>query len=46
VDCESGPVRLRLADALAQALGGEYLSLDDLSVSALTDSVRALRVVA
>jgi magnesium chelatase subunit D len=46
VDCESGPVRLRLAGALAQALGGEYLSLDDLSVSALTDSVRALRVVA
>jgi magnesium chelatase subunit D len=46
VDCESGPVRLRLADALAQDLGAEYLGLDDLSVSALTDSVRALRVVA
>ena len=46
VDCESGPVRLRLADALAQALGGEYLSLDDLgdlSVAALAGSVRAYR---
>ena len=46
VDCESGPVRLRLASALAQALGGEYLSLDDLgdlSVAALAGSVRAYR---
>ncbi|HEV2252945.1 MAG TPA: putative cobaltochelatase [Streptosporangiaceae bacterium] len=46
VDCESGPVRLRLADALAQALGGEYLSLDDLgdlSVAGLAGSVRAYR---
>ena len=46
VDCESGPVRLRLAGALAQALGGEYLSLDDLgdlSVAALAGSVRAYR---
>src|SRR5580704_17043296 len=46
VDCESGPVRLRLAGALAQALGGEYLSLDDLSVAALADSVRAYRAAA
>jgi magnesium chelatase subunit D len=44
VDCESGPVRLGLALALAENLGGEYLSLNDLSVSALTDSVHALRV--
>ena len=46
VDCESGPVRLRLAGALAQALGGEYLGLDDLgdlSVAALAGSVRAYR---
>ena len=46
VDCESGPVRLRLAGALAQALGGEYLSLDDLgdlSVATLAGSVRAYR---
>jgi magnesium chelatase subunit D len=46
VDCESGPVRLRLAGTLAQALGGEYLSLDDLgdlSVAALAGSVRAYR---
>jgi magnesium chelatase subunit D len=44
VDCESGPVRLGLALALAENLGGEYLGLDDLSVSALTDSIHALRV--
>jgi magnesium chelatase subunit D len=46
VDCESGPVRLGLAGALAQALGAEYLSLDDLgdlSVAALAGSVRAYR---
>ena len=46
VDCESGPVRLGLAAALAQALGAEYLSLDDLgdlSVSTLAGSVRAYR---
>ena len=46
VDCESGPVRLRLAGALAQALGGQYLTLDDLgdlSVAALAGSVRAYR---
>jgi magnesium chelatase subunit D len=46
VDCESGPVRLGLAGVLAQALGAEYLSLDDLgdlSVAALAGSVRAYR---
>jgi magnesium chelatase subunit D len=41
IDCESGPVRLRLAGALAQALGAEYLSLDDLGD--LAGSVRAYR---
>jgi magnesium chelatase subunit D len=46
VDCETGPVRLRLAGSLAQALGAEYLSLNDLgdlSVGALAGSVRAYR---
>ncbi|HEY1664053.1 MAG TPA: VWA domain-containing protein, partial [Trebonia sp.] len=33
VDCESGPVRLGLAAALAQALGAEYLNLGGLSAS-------------
>ena len=46
VDCESGPVRLGLADVLAQTLGGEYLRLGDLSVGVLADSVRAYRRVA
>jgi magnesium chelatase subunit D len=43
VDCESGPVRLGLSGALAEALGAEYLSLGDLSVGALAGSVRAYR---
>jgi magnesium chelatase subunit D len=43
VDCESGPVRLRLAGALAEALGGQCLRLEDLSVRTLADSVRAYR---
>jgi magnesium chelatase subunit D len=49
VDCEAGPVRLRLAHTLAQDLGAEYLSLNelgDLSAGTLTDSVRAYREVA
>jgi magnesium chelatase subunit D len=46
VDCESGPVRLGLALALAENLGGEYLGLAELSVSTLADSVRAYREVA
>jgi magnesium chelatase subunit D len=49
VDCESGPVRLQLAGALARALGAEYLSLDhlgDLSVGTLAGSVRAYRAAA
>jgi magnesium chelatase subunit D len=46
IDCESGPIRLRLAGALAEALGAEYLGLDDLgdlSVGTLAGSVRAYR---
>jgi len=46
IDCESGPVRLGLVGALAQDLGAERLSLDDLgdlSVGTLAGSVRAYR---
>jgi magnesium chelatase subunit D len=43
VDCEAGPVRLRLAGVLAEALGAEYLSLGELSVDVLAGSVRAVR---
>jgi magnesium chelatase subunit D len=49
IDCESGPVRLRLAEALARTLGAEYLGLDDLgdlSVGTLAGSVRAYRAAA
>ncbi len=41
VDCESGPVRLGLAAALGQSLGGLTLSLQDLSVDALTSIAKA-----
>jgi magnesium chelatase subunit D len=43
VDCESGPVRLGLAGALARDLGASYLGLGDLSVGTLAGSVRAYR---
>ena len=46
VDCESGPVRLGLAAALASNLGAQHLTLDDLgglSAGALADSVRTYR---
>jgi magnesium chelatase subunit D len=43
IDCESGPVRLGLSGALAEALGAEYLNLGDLSVDTLAGSVRARR---
>ena len=36
VDCESGPVRLGLAQALAQHLDGVALRLEELSAQALT----------
>ncbi|MFF6955873.1 putative cobaltochelatase [Streptomyces sp. NPDC008317] len=43
VDCESGPVRLGLAGALAQELGGVAVTLEELradTVSALVNDVR------
>jgi magnesium chelatase subunit D len=46
VDCESGPVRLGLAAALAESLGGVLLRLDELAAGPLADSVRALKEVA
>jgi magnesium chelatase subunit D len=51
VDCESGPVRLGLAVALARALGADCLDVAGLSVGGLSagrlaDSVRAYREVA
>jgi magnesium chelatase subunit D len=46
VDCESGPVRLGLAAALAQSLGGVLLRLEELAAGPLADSVRALKEVA
>ncbi len=41
VDCESGPVRLGLAEALGLALGGRTLALSELSVDALTSIAKA-----
>ena len=41
VDCESGPVRLGLAAALGDALGGLTLRLSELSADALTSIARA-----
>ena len=41
VDCESGPVRLDLAAALGHSLGGLTLTLQELSVDALTSIARA-----
>jgi magnesium chelatase subunit D len=46
VDCESGPVRLGLAAALAGSLGGVLLRLDELAAGPLADSVRVLKEVA
>jgi magnesium chelatase subunit D len=51
VDCESGPVRLGLAVALARALGADCLDVAGLSAAGLSagrlaDSVRAYREVA
>ncbi|MCH6159590.1 putative cobaltochelatase [Streptomyces marispadix] len=40
LDCESGPVRLGLADALAADLGGEAVTLEELRAEAVTDLVR------
>jgi magnesium chelatase subunit D len=46
VDCESGPVRLGLAAALAGALDGVLLRLEHLAAGPLADSVRVLKEVA
>jgi magnesium chelatase subunit D len=46
LDCESGPVRLGLAAALAQSLGGTCLRIEDLAAGAITDTVRTFRQVA
>ncbi|GAA2982931.1 putative cobaltochelatase [Actinokineospora diospyrosa] len=43
VDCESGPVRLGLADKLTAALGGTGLRLEELSADAVAGVVRAAR---
>ncbi|MBV2365485.1 putative cobaltochelatase [Streptomonospora nanhaiensis] len=43
VDCESGPVRLGLADRLAAALDGESVRLEELAADALTGLVRGTR---
>ncbi|HEY2306047.1 MAG TPA: putative cobaltochelatase [Streptosporangiaceae bacterium] len=43
VDCESGPVRLGLAAALAQSLGGVLLRLEELAAGPLAETVRALQ---
>jgi len=42
VDCESGPVRLGLAAAVAQSLGGVLLRLEELTAGPLADSVRRI----
>ncbi|RKS73780.1 magnesium chelatase subunit D [Motilibacter peucedani] len=44
VDCESGPVRLGLAGALAAALGGEALRLDELAAETLVSVVQSSTV--
>ena len=41
VDCESGPVRLGLATALGEHLGGVALRLEELSAEALTSIAKA-----
>ncbi len=42
VDCESGPVRLGLAQDLGRSLGGTALRLEELSADALTRVVKAV----
>ncbi|MDA2810545.1 putative cobaltochelatase [Nocardiopsis sp. RSe5-2] len=43
VDCESGPVRLGLAERLAAQAGGEAVRLEELGAEALTGLVRGTR---
>ncbi len=40
LDCESGPIRLRLADRLALAMGARHLDVDALDPVALTATIR------
>ncbi|MDQ1536807.1 MAG: magnesium chelatase subunit [Actinomycetota bacterium] len=44
VDCERGPVKLRLAQKLALNLGAEYLSLDDVTTEPLAGLVTDRRI--
>jgi magnesium chelatase subunit D len=43
VDCESGPVRLGLAGALARMLGGTAIRLDELAAGTIKGVVRNAR---
>jgi magnesium chelatase subunit D len=43
VDCESGPVRLGLAGALARMLGGTAIRLDELAAASIKGVVRNAR---
>jgi magnesium chelatase subunit D len=43
VDCESGPVRLGLASALATGLGGPAVTLEELRADTVTGLVRSLQ---
>lgn len=44
LDCEHGPVRLRLAEKLAGDLGAEYLRLDDVSTEPLSGIVHERQI--
>ncbi|WP_073391590.1 VWA domain-containing protein [Jatrophihabitans endophyticus] len=46
VDCESGPVRLGLAGALAGQLGGSAVQLGELAAGSLAEAVRTWREAA
>jgi magnesium chelatase subunit D len=41
LDCETGPIRLGLAERLADAMGARYLEADALDPAVLTDSIRS-----
>ncbi len=43
IDCESGPVRLELAGALAAELGGPAVTLEELRADTVTGLVRSLQ---
>ena len=43
VDCESGPVRLGMAGALAEHLGAQWLQLSELAAGTLADTVRLMK---